>query len=45
VERFTTALAKAVARTASTFNQATGGRRYRVVVGGHPAPKPQGEDA
>jgi DNA-binding transcriptional ArsR family regulator len=38
-ERFTSELAEQVARTAATFNQAVGGRRYRVVVGGHPAPR------
>jgi DNA-binding transcriptional ArsR family regulator len=37
VERFTTALADGIARVASEFNAP--GRRYRVVAGGHPAPR------
>jgi DNA-binding transcriptional ArsR family regulator len=37
LERFTEALAESVARTAAAFDAP--GRRYRVVVGGHPAPK------
>jgi DNA-binding transcriptional ArsR family regulator len=37
LERFTDELADAVARTAARFNAP--GRRYRVVVGGHPAPR------
>jgi hypothetical protein len=38
LERFTTELAEVVARTASVYNARKGGRRYRIVVGGHPAP-------
>lgn len=38
VHRFTDALAAAVARTAEEFGSEAGGRRYRLVVGGHPAP-------
>ncbi|MBA2554917.1 MAG: helix-turn-helix transcriptional regulator [Geodermatophilaceae bacterium] len=38
VHRFTDALAKAVAATAAEFAAPRRGRRYRVVVGGHPAP-------
>jgi DNA-binding transcriptional ArsR family regulator len=37
LERFTDELADAVARTAARFNAP--GRRYRVVVSGHPAPR------
>ncbi len=37
LERFTEALAESVARTAAAFDAP--GRRYRVVIGGHPAPK------
>jgi DNA-binding transcriptional ArsR family regulator len=37
VERFSDELADAVAQTAARFNAP--GRRYRVVVGGHPAPR------
>ena len=36
VERFTTAVAGAVARTAHRFNT-DGGQPYRIVLGGHPA--------
>jgi hypothetical protein len=36
IERFTTAVATAVARTAHRFNS-DDGQHYRVVVGGHPA--------
>jgi DNA-binding transcriptional ArsR family regulator len=38
LERFTTELAEVVARTASVYNARKGGRRYRIVAGGHPAP-------
>jgi DNA-binding transcriptional ArsR family regulator len=38
VERFCTRLAELVAEAATTHGTATGGRRYRVVLGGHPAP-------
>jgi DNA-binding transcriptional ArsR family regulator len=40
VHRFTDALADAVARTADEFGAEGDGRRYRIVVGGHPAPAP-----
>jgi DNA-binding transcriptional ArsR family regulator len=40
VHRFTDALASAVARTAEEFGAEGDGRRYRIVVGGHPAPAP-----
>lgn len=43
VHEFTDALATAIAEVAQRFNT-TGGRRYRVTVGGHPAGRP-GEDA
>lgn len=43
VHRFTDALAAAVARTAAGFDTPDG-RAYRVVVGGHPAPRTQGDD-
>jgi DNA-binding transcriptional ArsR family regulator len=36
LERFSSALAAAVARTAASFNTSSGGRRYRVVIGAHP---------
>ncbi len=42
VHRFTDALAAAVARTAAAFDTPDG-RAYRVVVGGHPAPRTEGE--
>lgn len=41
-ERFTSTLAELVARTAATFDTPHGGRRYRITVGGHPAPPPPG---
>ena len=37
-ERFTSILAERVARTAAQFHQPAGGRRYRIVLGGHPSP-------
>jgi DNA-binding transcriptional ArsR family regulator len=37
-EQFTSILAERVARTAAQFHQPAGGRRYRIVVGGHPSP-------
>jgi DNA-binding transcriptional ArsR family regulator len=40
VYRFTDALAEAVQVAASEFALESGGQRYRVVVGGHPAPQP-----
>lgn len=43
VERFTTAVAGAVARTAHRFNSETG-QRYRIVVGGYPAPAPDAQE-
>jgi DNA-binding transcriptional ArsR family regulator len=43
VERFTTAVAGAVARTAHRFNRETG-QPYRIVVGGHPAPATDPEE-
>ena len=43
VERFTAAVADAVARTAHRFNAETG-QLYRIVVGGHPAPTPQPQE-
>jgi DNA-binding transcriptional ArsR family regulator len=39
LERFSSELANAVARAAARFNTPTGGRRYRVVIGAHPAPR------
>ena len=41
LERFVTALGDFVAREAAMGQSADGGRRYRVVVGGHPAPRRQ----
>jgi DNA-binding transcriptional ArsR family regulator len=41
-ERFTSKLAERIARTARAFDQPSGGRRYRIVVGGHPSPRPAG---
>lgn len=38
VERFSTALAHAVARLAARFTTEGAVRRYRIVIGGHPAP-------
>ncbi len=38
VHRFTDALARAIASTAEEFGADDGGRAYRIVVGGHPAP-------
>lgn len=40
VERFSRALANAVARLSARFSAKGAERRYRIVVGGHPAPKP-----
>ena len=42
VEAFTAALADAVAAVAQRFNDPDG-RRYRIVAGGHPAPRPAEE--
>jgi len=38
LERFSTALADAVATLTARFTSAAPSRRYRVVIGGHPAP-------
>lgn len=38
LERFTTALAAFVARAAAKVRAPAGGRRYRILLGGHPAP-------
>ena len=43
VHEFTTALADAVAAVAHRFHDPDG-RRYRLVAGGHPSPRPE-EDA
>jgi hypothetical protein len=43
VYRFTDALAEAVRAAASEYAVESGGQRYRVVVGGHPAPQTQQE--
>ena len=37
-ERFTTALAEFVAREAGKVHTPAEGRRYRILLGGHPAP-------
>lgn len=42
LERFTARLADLIAQAASEFNTPAGGRRYRVVAGGHPAPQAPG---
>jgi hypothetical protein len=39
LERFTTLVADSVAREAAKFEAPAGGRRYRVVLGGYPAPR------
>jgi DNA-binding transcriptional ArsR family regulator len=39
LERFTTSVAEFVAREAAKFHTPGGGRRYRVVIGGHPSPR------
>jgi DNA-binding transcriptional ArsR family regulator len=39
LERFTDRLAELVAQAASEFNTPDGGRPYRIVLGGHPAPR------
>ncbi|ADB30842.1 transcriptional regulator, ArsR family [Kribbella flavida DSM 17836] len=45
VHRFTDALTEAVRQVVESFD-APGGRPYRLVAGGHPAPRPtEGEDA
>jgi DNA-binding transcriptional ArsR family regulator len=41
LERFTTALAAFVAREAGTVHAPGEGRRFRILLGGHPAPGPQ----
>jgi hypothetical protein len=41
LERFTTTVAEFVAREAAKFHTpGGGGRRYRIVIGGHPSPRP-----
>jgi hypothetical protein len=42
VERFCTRLAELVADAAAAHGTTTGGRRYRVVLAGHPAPVREG---
>ena len=44
LERFTTAVAEFVAREAAKFHTPGGGRRYRVVIGGHPSPRKTATD-
>jgi DNA-binding transcriptional ArsR family regulator len=39
LERFTTAVSEFVAREAAKYHTPGGGRRYRVVIGGHPSPR------
>jgi len=39
LERFTDVLARRIAETVQEFDTPRGGRRYRVVAGGHPAPR------
>ena len=41
LERFTAELAEAVEAVAARFTAQAGGRRYRVVAAGHPAPRPR----
>lgn len=43
LERFTTAVAEFVTREAAKFHTPAAGRRYRVVIGGHPSPSPRSE--
>jgi hypothetical protein len=38
-QRFSSELAEYAARAAARYNAPSGGRRYRVVLGGHPAPR------
>jgi DNA-binding transcriptional ArsR family regulator len=45
VERFTTTVARLIGRAAAEFSPEKGGRSYRVVVGGHPAPKKDSKKA
>jgi DNA-binding transcriptional ArsR family regulator len=40
LDRFTTALAEFVAREAAKADNHPGGRRFRILLGGHPAPAP-----
>jgi DNA-binding transcriptional ArsR family regulator len=42
LERFSSELAEVVARTAAHYDAPSGGRRYRIVIGGHPAPRKSG---
>jgi DNA-binding transcriptional ArsR family regulator len=39
LERFSDALARRIGETVKQFDTPRGGRRYRVVAGGHPAPR------
>jgi DNA-binding transcriptional ArsR family regulator len=39
LEHFCTSVAEFITREAAKHDSATGGRRYRVVLGGHPAPR------
>lgn len=41
LERFTTALAQFVAREAARVHNPAEGRRFRILLGGHPSPAPQ----
>ena len=41
LDRFTTALAEFVAREAAKVHNPAEGRRFRILLGGHPAPGPQ----
>lgn len=43
LERFTTSIAEFVAREAAKVHTPAGGRRYRIVIGGHPSPRPDSE--
>jgi DNA-binding transcriptional ArsR family regulator len=45
LERFTTALAEFVAREAANVHNPAEGRRFRILLGGHPAPGPQSPGA
>jgi DNA-binding transcriptional ArsR family regulator len=45
LDRFTTALAEFVAREAAQVHNPAEGRRFRILLGGHPAPGPQASGA
>ena len=45
VHRFTDTLSRAIASAAEEFGTRDGGRPYRIVVGGHPAPAPERNSA